>query len=136
MWEAADVQWWWRRPRATDDLALPVWFDDARPRGGGRADGLGRHLAGRRVRGPVDRRREDVWAATLEAAAGHPGGPLQVLVRQVDVELANLAIQSGFAMTDELSGTTWMDADQRPSMEQVDGFAIVDRAPARIARIR
>src|SRR5262245_12305088 len=21
MWEAADVQWWWRRPRVTDDLA-------------------------------------------------------------------------------------------------------------------
>jgi hypothetical protein len=22
MWEAADVQWWWRRPRATDELVL------------------------------------------------------------------------------------------------------------------
>ncbi len=31
MWEAADVQWWWRRPRATDELALPVWFDEAGP---------------------------------------------------------------------------------------------------------
>lgn len=29
VWEAADVQWWWRRPRLSDDLALPVWFDDA-----------------------------------------------------------------------------------------------------------
>jgi hypothetical protein len=31
MWEAADVQWWWRRPRATDELALPVWFDEVGP---------------------------------------------------------------------------------------------------------
>ena len=31
IWEAADVQWWWRRPRATDELALPVWFDDVGP---------------------------------------------------------------------------------------------------------
>jgi hypothetical protein len=31
MWEAADVQWWWRRPRATDELALPVWFDEFGP---------------------------------------------------------------------------------------------------------
>ena len=31
MWEAADVQWWWRRPRATDELALPVWSDEVGP---------------------------------------------------------------------------------------------------------
>lgn len=28
VWEAADMQWWWRRPRASDEVALPVWFDD------------------------------------------------------------------------------------------------------------
>ena len=31
MWEAADLQWWWRRPRTTDELALPVWFDEVGP---------------------------------------------------------------------------------------------------------
>ena len=31
MWEAADLQWWWRRPRTTDDLELPVWFDEVGP---------------------------------------------------------------------------------------------------------
>jgi predicted N-acetyltransferase YhbS len=41
--------------------------------------------------------------------------------------VAGLAIQSGFAMTDELSGTAWMDAGRRPPGAQVDGFAIVDR---------
>jgi GNAT superfamily N-acetyltransferase len=30
-------------------------------------------------------------------------------------------------MTDELSGTSWMDADQRPPLAQVDGFVLVDR---------
>src|SRR5689334_13432648 len=30
-WEAFDVQWWWRQPRESDDLALPVWFDEAGP---------------------------------------------------------------------------------------------------------
>jgi predicted N-acetyltransferase YhbS len=64
----------------------------------------------------------------MEAAAGHRNGPLRVLVRQVDVQLVDLALRSGFAMTDELSGTTWMDADQRPSLELVDGFAMVDRS--------
>ena len=41
--------------------------------------------------------------------------------------LAGLAIQSGFAMTDESAGTSWMDADDRPPVAQVDGFTIVDR---------
>jgi hypothetical protein len=31
MWEPTDVQWWWRRSRATDELALPVWFDEVGP---------------------------------------------------------------------------------------------------------
>ena len=30
-------------------------------------------------------------------------------------------------MTDEVSGTSWMDADQRPPVASVGGFAIVDR---------
>jgi GNAT superfamily N-acetyltransferase len=52
---------------------------------------------------------------------------LQVLVREDDVVLADLAIQSRFAKTDELSGTAWMDADHRPAVAPVDGFVIVDR---------
>jgi predicted N-acetyltransferase YhbS len=126
MWEAADVQWWWRRPRATDELALPVWFDEVGPVAAAgltawddtwQADVFC-------VASVVD--EEDVWAATLEAAAGHPGEALQVLVFD-DARLAGLAVRSGFAMADELSGTAWMDADQRPLVTQVDGFAIVDR---------
>ena len=70
---------------------------------------------------------EDVWAATLEATTGHRGEALHVLVRDDDALLADLAIRSGFAMTDELSGTSWMDAGRRPPIAQVDGFAIVDR---------
>ncbi len=126
MWEAADLQWWWRRPRSTDDLALPVWFDEVGPVA---AAGLTAWKDTWQadvfvVPSIVD--EEDVWAATLDATAGHPGEALQVLVCD-DAPLAALAIQSGFVMTGELSDTAWMDADQRPPVAQVDGFAIVDR---------
>jgi GNAT superfamily N-acetyltransferase len=126
MWEAADAQWWWRLPRATDELALPVWFDDVGPvAAAGLTAGDDRWQADVfAVPSIVD--IEDVWAATLEAA-GQQDAALELLVLGGDATLADLAIQSGFAMTDELSGTTWMDADQRPSVAQVDGFAIVDR---------
>jgi hypothetical protein len=27
VWEAADLQWWWRKPRTTDDGGQLFWFD-------------------------------------------------------------------------------------------------------------
>jgi ribosomal protein S18 acetylase RimI-like enzyme len=127
MWEAADVQWWWRRPRATDELALPVWFDEVGPVAAAGLTAWDNTWQADVFAVPSIVDEEDVWAATLEATAGHRREALQVLVREDDALLADLAIQSGFAMTDELSGTAWMDADHRPPVAQVDGFAILDR---------
>ena len=127
MWEAADVQWWWRRPRATDNLALPVWFDDVGPVAAAGLTAWGDTWQADVFAVPSVVDEADIWAATLEAAAGHRGEALKVLVHQGDALMTDLAIRSGFAMTEELSGTTWMDADQRPPVAQVDGFAIVDR---------
>ena len=132
MWEAADVQWWWRRPRATDELALPVWFDEVGP-----VAAVGLTAWDDRwqvdvfaVPSTVD--EHDVWAAAMEATAAQGSdafAALEVLVHEDDARLTNLAIPSGFVMTDELSGTTSMEAGQRPSLALVDGFAVVDRAP-------
>ncbi len=127
MWEAADVQWWWRRPRATDELALPVWFDDVGPVAAAGLTAWGDTWQADLFTVPSMVKEEDVWAATLEAASGHRVEALRVLVRDKDALQADLAVRSGFVMTDELSGTTWMDADHRPPVATVDGFEIVDR---------
>jgi predicted N-acetyltransferase YhbS len=126
MWEAADVQWWWRRPRATDELALPVWFDETGPVA---AAGLTAwddrwQLDVHAVPSIID--EAEVWAATLDATADQPFTTLEVLVREDDTSLIELALQSGFD-AGEVSGTTWMDPDQRAPVTSVDGFAIVDR---------
>jgi GNAT superfamily N-acetyltransferase len=127
MWEASDVQWWWRRPRATDDLALPVWFDDVGPvAAAGLTDWSDTWQTDVFVV-PSTVNEDDVWAATLDATAGHRGEGLRALVRQDDARLVDLALQSGFALTDELSGTSWMEADLRPPVARVDGFVLVDR---------
>ena len=127
MWEAADVQWWWRRPRATDELALPVWFDEVGPlAAAGLTDwGDAWHVDVAAV--PSTVAEEDVWDASLEAGAGQWGGNLGARVRGDDPLLVDLAVRSGFTMTDELSGTAWMDPDHRPPVGHVDGFVIVDR---------
>ena len=127
MWEPADLQWWWRRPRATDDLMLPVWFDEAGPVAAAGLTAWGDTWQADVLAVPSIVREEEVWAATLEATAEHWGGEVQVLVREDDARQVDLAIQSGFSMADEVSGTTWMDAADRPSVAPVDGFAIVDR---------
>jgi GNAT superfamily N-acetyltransferase len=127
MWEAADVQWWWRRPRATDELALPVWFDEVGPVAAAGLTAWGDTWQADVFTVPSTVEEGDVWAATLEATAGHRGEALKMLVREDDAPLANLAIKSGFVMSDELSGTAWMDTDQRSPVAPVDGFAIVDR---------
>ena len=31
LWEAADVQWWWRRPRLSDDAEKVFWVDAEGP---------------------------------------------------------------------------------------------------------
>jgi GNAT superfamily N-acetyltransferase len=126
MWEAADVQWWWRRPRATDGLALPVWFDEAGPVAAAGLTAWNDTWQLDVFAVPSVVADEDLWAATLEAGEDH-GEVLSMRVREDDALLADLAVQSGFTMTDELSGTAWMDAGRRPPVEPVEGFAITDR---------
>jgi predicted N-acetyltransferase YhbS len=127
MWEAADVQWWWRRSRPTDELALPVWFDEAGPVAAAGLTAWADTWQTDVFAVPSIAEEEEVWAATLEAAAGHGHMALRLLVGENDGPLADVAIRSGFELTDELSGTAWMDPGQRAPITQVDGFTIVDR---------
>src|SRR4051812_6359366 len=131
MWEGSDVQWWWRRPRATDDLALPVWFDAEGPVAAlgltdwDRAWQVDVHV----VPGTVD--VAELWAAAMDAVAEHPGHSLELLIHEADMSLTELAIGGGFTMTDERMGTSWMNADDHPPLAPVDGFTIVDRTTRR-----
>jgi GNAT superfamily N-acetyltransferase len=128
MWEAADVQWWWRTPRASDDLALRVWFDDAGPVAAAGLTAWDDRLQVDVFAVPSIVDEEDVWSATMQAVTAHRSETLELLVHEDDARLTGLALESGFELTDELFGTSWMEAEQRPPVAPVDGFAIVDRA--------
>jgi predicted N-acetyltransferase YhbS len=127
MWEAADVQWWWRRPRVTDELALPVWFDEVGPVAAAGLTAWEDTWQTDVFAVPSIVKEEDVWAATLDVSAAYRVDALKMLVREDDALLTNLALQSGYAVADEASGTAWMEADHRPLVAQINGFAIVDR---------
>lgn len=129
MWEAADVQWWWRHRRVTDDVALPVWFDDVGPVAAAGLTAWGDTWQADVFVVPSIVEPEEVWTAAMDAAAAAQSAqPLRVLVRENDAHLVELAVRSGFTLTDELSGTTWVDAGDRAPVADVDGFTVVDRA--------
>jgi ribosomal protein S18 acetylase RimI-like enzyme len=129
LWEAADLQWWWRTPRPSDAIDQLFWIDDDGPVAGvvltdwGRVwgcdpivvSGAGTSLA-------------RVWARAEEAIDGMGLDAVEVLARDDDVELLGLLAGSGFAAGDEVSGITWMEAPDRPDVAGLpEGFALVDR---------
>ena len=52
---------------------------------------------------------------------------LRLITPEKNGELIQLALKSGFELSDELSGTTWLEIDKRPKVTEVDGFKVVDR---------
>lgn len=125
IWDAPDVQWWWRRPRPTDDVPLPVWFDDDGPVAVVVLTDWGDVIQGDALAVPDTVALSDVWSAMLEAAPPE----LDVPARDDDTELLALLSGAEFTATDERSATTWLDADRRPAVDPTpDGYRLVDRS--------
>ena len=132
VWEAADVQWWWRRPRGSDELALPVWFDDVGPIAAAVLTDWGGEWQGDAVVVPGAVDLGEIWSALLDAADAVSAAPLDVLAREDDHDLLALLRRSGFKPTADRSGITWMNAEDRPVVAvPADGFRVVDRASRR-----
>lgn len=131
VWEAADLQWWWRTPRRSDELEQVFWLDDDGPVAAvvltdwSRAWGCDPIFVPGVPRPTLDA----VWERAREAIDAAGLQPLEVLVRDDDFELPKLLADSGFVADDERSGATWMDAHDRPSLTPApNGFVLVDRA--------
>jgi GNAT superfamily N-acetyltransferase len=130
LWEAADLQWWWRTPRRSDDLDQLFWLDDGRPLAAAlltdwtRAWGLD----------PITlpdapaQLRARVWSASLARIDELHLDPVETLVRDDDTESSGLLRAAGFVATEEHGGATWMDASARPPIPHLpEGFVLVDR---------
>jgi GNAT superfamily N-acetyltransferase len=133
LWEAADLQWWWRTPRRSDAVGQVFWIDDEGPVAGvvltdwGRAWGCDPIV----VPGASTVALPTVWARALEAINALGLKAVEVLVRDDDLELQGLLAGAGFAPDESRSGVTWMNAADRPEVTVLpEGFALVDRARA------
>src|SRR5436189_1912362 len=130
LWEAADLQWWWRTPRRSDSIDHVFWIDDVGPVAAvlltdwGRAWGCDPIV----VPGVSTVTLSTVWARALGAMDAVGGEAVEVLARDDDAELQGLLADAGFVADDERSGITWMNAQDRPDVAaRPEGFALVDR---------
>jgi len=132
LWEAADLQWWWRTPRRSDAIDQVFWIDAEGPVTGVVLTDWDRVWGCDPIVVPgAAVPRAAVWARAVEAIDGLGLKAVEVLAGDDDVELLDLLAGTGFAAGDERSGITWMDAANRPAVTALqEGFALVDRARA------
>lgn len=130
LWEAADLQWWWRTPRRSDAIDQLFWIDDEGPVAGvvltdwGSAWGC--DLI--RVPGVKTLSLSALWQRAVETIDAVGIEAVDVLVRNDDAALSDLLPSAGFTAGEE-DGTAWMDAEERPEVTPLpQGFALVDRA--------
>ena len=131
IWEAADPQWWWRKPRPSDDVATPVWFDDAGQPFAAALLTWWPHawwldilrLPGLRVN------LDDLAAPAWEALARLEDAPVvEALAPVADVELGAWLARQGFTVAGE-SWSGWMTAADRPAVRSLPaGYVLTDRA--------
>jgi predicted N-acetyltransferase YhbS len=130
LWEAGDLQWWWRRPGRSDAVEQHFWVDDDGP-----------------VAGIVLTESKPAWACDPIVVPGQSIVPLQavwqraldviqtleleaveVIARDDDGELLELLVDGGFVADGGRYGITWMDAEDRPPVAALpEGFVLADR---------
>ena len=130
LWEAADLQWWWRTPRRSDAVGHIFWIDDEGPVAGVVLTDWGRAWACDPivVPGISTVTLPTIWARALEAVNALGLRAVEVLARDDDLELQGLLAGAGFAADEYRSGITWMNAPDRPEVAALpEEFALVDR---------
>lgn len=128
LWEAADVQWWWRTPRRSDEVEQIFWTDAEGPvgavlatefRGTWQCDPI--LVAGAGIEPQI------VWERAVEQALSLRPDPVEVPARDDDRELIELLRTRGF-VAGEASAIAWLDARARPPVAApAEGFLLTDR---------
>jgi GNAT superfamily N-acetyltransferase len=133
-WEAADVQWWWREARPTDDEGQLFWLD-------GRANPLAAAIRtdfGHSVQCDVlmlpdadaDLERT-VWQAAIDRA-GAGGTSSEFPVRPDDAVGIDALVAAGFSPADGPGIIAcWLDASRRPPIPPLPaGYRLLSRSDA------
>ena len=130
LWEAADAQWWWRKPRRSDEIEQLFWTDDDGPVAAVLLTDFGRawQCDPVVVPGVSTIALSTVWAHAAEAIDALQPEAVEVFARDDDFAFVDILQRAGF-VAESQSGIAWMNADDRaPVANLPEGFVLVDRA--------
>jgi GNAT superfamily N-acetyltransferase len=135
IWEAADLQWWWRMPRRSDEVEQLFWHDGTDQPVAAVVLTEWRSAWGCDILG-MPAEIPALLPGLLERAVEHADAMgiehIEMLARDDDAQLRALIVDAGFTPSDERSGITWMRAADRLRPTPLpDGFVLVDRARQR-----
>lgn len=131
LWEAADLQWWWRADQHADPERQVFWFDGDRP-----------------VAAVVFTNQGERYECALLTADHNPAAmlpvlwpaagrildslgdkPVEIIIRDDDTALIEAVTSSGFSLAAEAGVTMWMPAAGKPAISPIPpGFTLADRS--------
>lgn len=119
LYEAADLQWWWRTPRSTDELPQLFWFDHlGRPEAAVIVTDWGDRIALDPITMPDT--TPDRLAHVVERGLAHASeSGFETVGLEVDRAndvLREVLFGHGFAIEDDGLVETWLAADARPEV--------------------
>lgn len=133
LYEAADLQWWWRSPRPTDHLPQLFWFDDlGRPE----AAVIVTEWRDRTALDPIvmpdapPERVAHVVERGLAHAAEHGFDAVELEVDRADHVVLAAFLRHGFTIKEDGLAVveTWLAADARPVISALDeGYRLSSR---------
>lgn len=131
IWEAADVQWWWRRPRPSDVLDQTFWVDDNGPVASALLTAFDASWQLDVIVVPEHRHSllPVAWEDALTRVLQFGLGDVEVLARDDDDAMLKLLADADFSAGQDCSGSTWMcAADARPAHSAPEGYRWTDRS--------
>ncbi len=131
LYEAADLQWWWRLPRSTDELPQLFWFDeDGRPEAALVATDWGDRIALDPIALPD---ATPAWRAqVMERGLAHADdlgfAAIGLEVDREDDVLRAVLSSHGFDVEEGGVVETWLAADARPTTSRLpEGYRLSSR---------
>jgi GNAT superfamily N-acetyltransferase len=130
IWEAADLQWWWRRDQHPDSSRQVFWFDGEDPVAAAVLQDWGASFAcevlssGHDLSPLVD----TVWPVVTEMIQPFLAAGVDISVREDDPVLTDLAVRAGSELGGEVTVETWMPTSQKAGVSSIpQGFELVSR---------
>ena len=131
LYEAADLHWWWRTPRSTDDLGQLFWFDQlGRPEAAVIATDWGDRIALDPILMPDA--TPDWVAHVIERGLAHASESgfeaVELEVDRADDVLREVLFGHGFAIKEDGLVESWLTADARPEISPLhDDYRLSSR---------